>query len=105
MTRVNIDPGICGLKSVVVVKKKDKQTFTVQIQSDCEMVEKLGEKISELDMMDVFKRILDNPVYVEGSKCLRHTSCPVPSAILKALEIEAGLALPKDVKIEFVTDE
>jgi len=64
-------------------------------------VEKLGEKIQTMDMMDVFKRILDNPVYREGSACLRHVSCPVPSAVQKALEIEAGLALPKDVKIVF----
>ncbi|NOX20904.1 MAG: hypothetical protein GXO99_06575 [Nitrospirae bacterium] len=105
MTKAKVDPGICGLKSEVVVSKKDKQSFSIQIQSDCDMVEKLGEKIVELGLMDVFKRIIDNPVYTEGSRCLRHTSCPVPSAVLKALEIEAGLALPKDVKIEFETEE
>jgi hypothetical protein len=65
------------------------------------MVEKLGEKVQTMDMMDVFKKILDNPVYRQGSICLRHVSCPVPSGILKALEVEAGLALPKDVKIVF----
>jgi hypothetical protein len=30
--------------------------------------------------------------------CL-HPSCPVPAGIIKAVEVEAGLALPKDVAI------
>ncbi len=104
MTRVKVNPGICGLVSEIFIKKIDKNHFSVEIKSDCEMVEKLGEKLKELDMMDVFKRIIDNPVYREASVCLRHTSCPVPSALLKALEVEAGLALSCDVKIEFLND-
>ena len=28
-----------------------------------------------------------------------HPSCPVPAGILKAVEVEAGLALPKDASI------
>jgi hypothetical protein len=101
MIIAEIDPGICGLMTKVTVEKTGKKEFSLRIESECEMVEKLGEKIQTMDMMDVFKRILDNPVYREGSACLRHVSCPVPSAVLKALEIEAGLALPKDVKIVF----
>jgi len=32
---------------------------------------------------------------------LAHNSCPVYSGILKALEVEMGLALPRDVTIKF----
>jgi len=28
-------------------------------------------------------------------------ACPVPSGILKALEVEAGLAVPKNVTLQF----
>ncbi|RMG01608.1 MAG: hypothetical protein D6726_09200 [Nitrospirae bacterium] len=101
MVKAEIDPGICGLKTTVVVRKKSGKEYEILIESDCEMVEKLGEKVPSLNMMDIFKRITDNPIYKEGTVCLRHVSCPVPSGILKALEVEAGLALPKDVKIVF----
>ncbi len=105
MTRVRVNPGVCGLISEISIKKIDKNLFSIEIKSDCEMVEKLGECLKELQMMDVFKRISDNPVYKEASACLRHTSCPVPSAVLKALEVEAGLAIGRDVKIEFLSDK
>lgn len=69
------------------------------------MVAKLGEELTELTMTDAFKRVFDNPVYRKGVACLRHVACPVPSGILKALEVEAGLNVPRDVSITFITDE
>jgi hypothetical protein len=33
-------------------------------------------------------------------KYCTHAACPVPVAIVKAIEIEAGLALPTDVTIK-----
>lgn len=105
MIRAIIDPGVCGLQTTVEIRKKEEKVFSVIIQSECEMVRKLGEDITELTLMDAFRRILDNPVYKKGSACLNHVSCPVPSGILKSLEIEAGLAVPKDVRIEFSKEE
>ncbi|MCL4490983.1 MAG: hypothetical protein M1510_03620 [Nitrospirae bacterium] len=105
MTKVIINPGACGMPAAVELEKKDGKTFAVKITSECAMVEKLGREIAELTLMDAFKRLLDNPVYKKGATCLRHVACPVPSGILKALEVEAGLNLPKDVSIVFVKDE
>ena len=104
MTRVLIQPGACGMPVTVEVIKKDKKTFTVIITSDCEMVQKLGKELPELTMMDAFKRLLDNPVYTKGAACLKHVSCPVPAGILKALEVEAGLAVPREVRMVFEKD-
>lgn len=105
MTRVVVNPGACGMQSAIEVEKKDSRTYNVKVGSECEMVVKLGKEISELTMMDAFVRVLDNPVYRKAALCLKHVACPVPSAILKALEVEAGLNVPKDVTIRFVKDE
>ena len=35
---------------------------------------------------------------------LKHAACAVPSAILKAVEVEAGLNVPKDAVIRFVKE-
>ena len=105
MTKIQIQPGACGMLVTVEVEKKDKKTFAVRITSDCEMVEKLGTELPELGFMDAFKRRLDNPVYTKGSACLKHVSCPVPTGILKALEVEAGLNVPRDCVIHFVKEE
>ena len=105
MTKIRIQPGACGMPVMVEVQKKDKKTFAITITSECEMVGKLGKEITELTLMDAFKRLTDNPVYTKGASCLRHVSCPVPCGILKALEVEAGLNVPKDCIIHFVKDE
>jgi hypothetical protein len=105
MTKVVINPGACGMPVTVEVEKKEGKTFSVRITTECEMVEKLGKEIPELTMMDAFKRLQENPVYKKGAMCLRHVACPVPSGILKALEVEAGLNLPRDVSIIFVKTE
>ena len=104
MTKILIQPGACGMLVTVEVKKKDKKTCTLTITSECKMVEKLGAELPELTFMDVFKRLLDNPVYTKGAACLKHVACPVPSGILKALEVEGGLAVPRDVSIVFEKD-
>jgi hypothetical protein len=40
-------------------------------------------------------------VFREAAKTLLHPACPVPVGIIKAIEMEAGLALPRDVEIRF----
>jgi len=105
MTKVIINPGACGMQAVVVVEKQDGKTFSLSITSACPMAVKLGEELPELTMMDAFKRFQDNPVYKKGGACLKHVACPVPSGVLKALEVEAGLNVPKDVFIAFQKDE
>jgi len=104
MTKIVINPGACGMPVTVEVEKKDAKTYAVNIGSECKMVVRLGKEIAELTMLDAFKRLLDNPVYTKAAACLKHVACPVPSAILKALEVEAGLNLPKDVSITFIKE-
>jgi hypothetical protein len=105
MTKVRVDPGQCGMAAVVEVTKKDKGVFELRITSSCEMAMKLAEEVPTLAFADAFKKFLDNPVYKKGATCVTHVACPVPSAILKALEVEAGLGVPKDVTIVFIRDE
>ncbi|HDO35269.1 MAG TPA: hypothetical protein ENH07_03090 [Nitrospirae bacterium] len=102
---MKINSGICGFSTVVKVEKKAGKKFAVTVSSECEMVQKLGAEMPELEFMDAFKRITDNPVYVRASVCLKHVSCPVPSGVLKVLEVEAGLAVPKDVHMEFIKED
>jgi hypothetical protein len=105
MTKLKVDPGQCGMAAVVEVEQKGKGVFELRITSACDMVRKLGEEVPTLTFADAFKRLLDNPVYKKGTTCLRHVACPVPCAILKALEVEAGVGVPKDITMVFIRDE
>ena len=104
MSKLTIFPGACGMEVVVEVVPAGGNNYTVTLASECAMVKKLGENLGTLGMMDVFKRHLENPVYVKGAACLKHAACPVPSGILKALEVAAGLNVPRDVTMIFEKD-
>lgn len=105
MTKVIVNPGVCGFSVTVKADKDKDKKIHVSLDTECEMVKKMLTEISTLDMMAVFTRYLDNQVYISASKHLRHTACPVPSGILKAIEVEAGLNVPRDVSIAFLKSE
>ena len=101
MTRVIVNPGICGFVTTVEINTIGKRKFKVVITSDCETVTKLGESLAEVDQWDALKQYADSQIYKAASKCQLHVICPIPIAILKAIEVEAELALPRDVVIRF----
>jgi hypothetical protein len=100
MAKAEINPGICGLKSTVVTTKNEDGTIHVSVESECAAVRKLAERVSDVDPYREISWHKRSPeVHEHAPQCLSHTSCPVPSGILKAIEVEAGLALPADVII------
>lgn len=105
MTKAVVNPGICGYSVTVKAKKKGAKQIRIEIDTDCEMVMKLQEDISVLDARSAFTGHLNNPVYRSAAMHLRHSACPVPAAILKVMEVEFGICLPKDVSIKFKGDE
>ena len=104
MTKVVVDPGICGLQTTVEVDKVSKRKVKVIIASDCEIVTQLGNSLTEVDQWEAIKQYGDCQVLKAASKCHMHVTCPVPVAVLKAIEVEAGLALPRDVLVQFKKD-
>ena len=101
MTRVVVNPGVCGMTVTVEVTKTSKRRFRIEIITDCEMLKKMGESLVEVEQKDVLNPQIHSKIYQCASECHIHTSCPVPMAILKAIEVEAGLALPRPVTIHF----
>ncbi|OGW58250.1 MAG: hypothetical protein A2Z09_02445 [Nitrospirae bacterium RBG_16_43_8] len=104
MTKVVVNPGICGFPVTVIAEKREGKKIHISLDTECEMVKKMAEDIASLEMMASFTGLAINPVYKSAAQHLKHAACPVPSAILKAVEVEAGLCIPKDVNISFVSD-
>ena len=100
---INVDPGICGLKSNIKIESEDMMSATAVIESDCPDIVKIGENLKEIDVMkEVFAKVGDSSIYQLGKKFCKHGTCPVPGAILKGVEVACSLALPKDVHIEIL---
>lgn len=80
----------------------------VSLESECSAIERLGEALAD-QTVDPFREITfrgKGPLAYElAFKYCSHGACPVPSGIIKAVEVETGLALPKDVTIKLSKDE
>jgi hypothetical protein len=102
MCRLIVDPGICGFKAEVEVKREDGKKARVTIKSECSQVVELNEMLHSMDLKDIFVPPRKNIVFALSEKAHCHASCPIPLAILKCAEIEMDLALPRDVTVRCV---
>lgn len=101
MAKAEIDPGICGFHTTCIATKNADGTINLSIKSGCKAVLKLADQFETVEpMKEVFFRKSVPGILAAAPQCLSHPACPVPSGILKAIEVEAGFALPKDVQIK-----
>jgi len=101
MTHVIVDPGVCRMEATIGVTKANRRQLKVEITTDCEIITKMGESLLEVDMNELLKSPINSKIYQCASQCRVHAACPIPMAILKASEAEAGLALPRPVTVHF----
>jgi len=99
MASAEIESGICGFCTTVTTTN-DGSSVRIEFETTCGYVRKLAE---ELTVVDPFREISyrgEGPLTLRlAAQHLVHPACPVPSGIIKAIEVEAGLALPKDACI------
>lgn len=104
---VFIQAGICGFETHVRATSEDQQLVTFQIESTCEKVQRLAEKIQQQNPVDAYTEIFSSAhslILASASMpplgCC--AGCVVPAGIFKGMQVAAGLALPKDcyLKIE-----
>lgn len=100
MAKAEIFPGGCGLRTTVVATKNG-HGVDLAIESECKAIRRLAEELTRVDPFQEISTRRGLPQSLElGHKHCSHAACPVPVGVIKAVEIEAGLALPADVNIK-----
>lgn len=100
MAKAEINAGICGFNTTVDARMNGKVCSLV-IRSDCKAVQKLAKDLKQVIPLQEISLRPSMPQTLELSfKHCAHASCPVGIGILKAIEVEAKLALPADVSIK-----
>jgi hypothetical protein len=100
MAKAEIESGICGFCTTVKTTSEGR-TVRVEFETDCAYVEQLADALTEVDPYKEISYRGEGPVTLKlAAEHLVHPACPVPSGIIKAIEVEAGLALPKDASIK-----
>ena len=97
MTRVEVNPGVCGFTATILARADEDGKIRVEIESECTYVQELAEQLGVLDPFKEWNSFFESAVFKSANTCINHTDCVIPTAILKAVNVEAGLALPADV--------
>jgi hypothetical protein len=100
MAKSEINSGICGHIATVETKMEGK-VCKVSITSDCEAIRKIAQELTEVNPLQEIscRRAIPQTLQMGQKHCF-HAACPVPVGIIKAIEVAAGLALPKDAVIK-----
>ena len=102
--KVEIEAGICGFHTTIDATSADSQNVSFSVQSDCEKIRGLGQRLKALEPVDAYMEI-----HPSGTGRLMQTvrealpgccaGCAVPVGVFKGMQVAAGLALPKDIAI------
>ena len=111
MTKVKIEPGICGFVTFVTAELNEDDEdmpYAVKLSvktgwpSITRMMEELGNDFDGMALC--LKKPGKGELYEyiqKSSEFPGHASCPVINGILKCAEVECGLALRKNAAITF----
>lgn len=98
---MSVTTGVCRFPARVECWLEDG-LLRCSITSDCPHVREFAAAIEPLDMMEVVRMpFAENQVYIIAGRTLKHSTCPMPMAVLKGFEAAAGLALKRDVAVVF----
>jgi hypothetical protein len=100
MAKAEIVAGICGFHASVEAKT-DGEMVNLTITSDCPAIQKMAVELTQVNpYKEISSRRAVPATLQAGLKYCTHAACPVPVGIIKAVEVEAGLALPQDASIK-----
>jgi hypothetical protein len=100
MAQITVDAGICGFTTQIRTASADMQTVEVSYDSDCPHVNKAKSELTSVDaFQELFRKPHETTIYQVLSGHLPHVTCPLYSGFLKAVEVAAGMALPKNASI------
>jgi hypothetical protein len=99
---VKVMSGICGMITEVRATSDDQAgTVKLDFSTRCESIQKLADALPEVNPFDEISFRGEGPKTLRmAAKYCQHAACPVPSGIIKAIEVASGLALPTDATIE-----
>ena len=105
MTKVKVEPGICGFTTIVTADTNEEEEVTLKVSTGCESVKNMMAALG--DTFDGIELCLAKPgtgLFYDYAKehFPVHAACPVINGILKCIEAECMLALKKDASITFL---
>lgn len=100
MTKAEIHPGRCAHVSEIRVQMQKTGLCDVELVSECPQMQMLASRITSVNPEDEISRG-SSRIISQARRCCHHTYCPVPAALVRAVQIEFGKDLLGDINIHF----
>jgi len=98
-----VKAGECGQETSIEARKVDPIKMVFEITTTCEHIQALADESGEVNVgHEMSCRLDETQVYTLAAKHVCRNSCIVPAAILKTMEVAAGIFLPGNCQVEFV---
>ena len=102
MVKTKVEAGVCGFVTEIEAYSEDSQNVSFKIETNCDKIHKMSEKITTVDAYNEIKDGFDGELYgiirQELKGCC--SGCAVPVGIFKSMQVAAMLALPMDINIK-----
>lgn len=99
---VTTDAGVCRMKTTIHAVQCEDMMVKIDIQSDCHNILKMSWGIDRINpYTEIESPIFESEVYKAANATLPHAACPVPSAIIKAVEVASDMGLKRNVSVSF----
>ena len=103
--RVCVDAGVCKMRTLITAKDNGMGLIELDIKSDCPNILKMSWRLEPMSpYAEVEAEFNKSTIYQLANDAIPHTACPVPSAMVKALEVAGDLGLKREAVIRFVED-
>ena len=101
---VDIEAGVCGFRTKAWARSEDGQWVSYEVTSDCEKIQALAgrlEAAGPIDAYDAIARGADSQLLTVCRDSLQGccAGCVMPVGLFKAMQVAAGLALPRDIAV------
>lgn len=104
MTVVDVIDGSCGFHTRITAQREGAGTVNLTVSGGCEVATHWGQTIKKVDWRQCLgKGFPQSELWQSAMKMLRHRSCPLPMATLRAIEAEVGATKPADIRIHFLS--
>ncbi|OAT82966.1 DUF6951 family protein [Desulfotomaculum copahuensis] len=105
MAKVEIFGGVCGFNTTVRATAGQKRQVELCVETECPNWQKVAGELKIVNAYkELFAKLHEGELYHIYAPHIPHPACPVPAGIMKAVEVAAGLALPRDARIKVSGD-
>ena len=101
MAKTRVEAGICGFVTEIEASSEDSQHVSFKVDTDCEKIKNLSEKLTSYDAYNEIKEGFDGELFKVIREELKGccAGCAVPVGLFKSMQVAAIVALPKNISI------